>query len=80
MQTRIEKTPVSERALIGRINRKLADIDERLKKCTPGSRWSNELGEFYTVNVRYNWLLDRDVDLETLGHDLGVLRTSEELQ
>lgn len=72
------KIPVSERALIQRINRKLPD--EVLKKCPETSQAFNELGSFYTVNVRFNAISDKDVDIEELGRSLGALKPFEELR
>ena len=70
--------PVSSRALIQRINRKLRSDDELLKKARPRSGW-NELGDYYVVNFRMNWIAAKDVDIEELGRELGVLQPQERL-
>jgi hypothetical protein len=64
--------PVSQRAIIQRINRKLAQKGERVKT-TRGNRWRGTLGDFYIVNPNYNVISRMGVDLESLGRELGVL-------
>jgi hypothetical protein len=68
--------PVSMRALIARINRKLAGQDERLK-ASRGARARVDCGDYYIVDIRHNALLGRNVDPEALGRELGVLRPWE---
>ena len=71
-----DKVPVSERALVQRVNRMLAQEDQALKK-TRGSRWLNDLGTYYTVDLQHNAILDRMVDLEEFGkNSAGWLSTS----
>jgi hypothetical protein len=72
------KVAVSLRALIGRINRKLRSDDEVLK-ITRGGRAQIDLGDFYTLDVRQNFVIERDVDPESFGRKLGVLQQWEEL-
>ena len=77
--------PVSERALIQRINRKLnADrptprqsgtID--VLKRARGARAELDLGRHYVIDLRSNCVLHKDVDLEEFGRELGVLRPYE---
>lgn len=76
-----EEQPVSvirERTLISRINRKLRHDGERLRKCRQ-ERFRHDLGEFYIVNTDGHWIANKDVDIEDLGRDLGVLRPHEAL-
>jgi hypothetical protein len=68
--------PVTLRALIQRINRKLADSGQCLKAAR-GEKARQEVGDYYTVDVRLNFLVEKDVDPETLGRDLGVLKVWE---
>jgi hypothetical protein len=68
--------PVSERAIIQRINRKFVAEDGRpareLKK-TRGARAIFDIGDFYVVNTQLNIVADDHVDLEDLARELGVL-------
>lgn len=75
----MEKVKVRERALIGRINRKLAKMDSKLKTCRESSPSYSTLGRYYVVDVNRNFVQDHDVDLEALGRDLGVLKGYEEI-
>jgi hypothetical protein len=64
------------RALIQRINRRLARDDEQMRKY-PGGRWVTDLGEYYIVNYFHNFLVQGHVDPEALGRELGALRDWE---
>jgi hypothetical protein len=69
--------PVSLRALIQRINRKLATDQgalyaDQLRKAR-GLRWRQTVGEYYLLNVFRNAVDNTRVDPETLGRELGVL-------
>jgi hypothetical protein len=68
--------PVTLRALLQRINRKLGKEDERLVTAR-GEKARVELGDYYILNVNRNWLVSQHVDPETLGRELGVLRAWE---
>jgi hypothetical protein len=72
-----DKVRVSTRALIQRINRKLAAQDEALR--VSRDRWQERLnlGEYYIVNTRINGVVHKDVDIDALGHELGALRRWE---
>lgn len=75
----VRKVPITMRALTQRINRKLAEDDEQLKKA--GSAKSRqEVGDYFIINVRLNAVVRLDVDPEALGHKLGVLREWESVQ
>lgn len=73
-----QAVPVSLRALVARINRKLAP-DEMLK-ATRGERWRDELGDFYLVDLDANAVMAKHVDPESYGRKLGVLKAWERLQ
>ena len=76
---RVERrVPVSERALIQRINRALARKDEKLKTYR-GGRSVAQLGRYYIVDLKRNVLLWGDVDLEPLGREEGCLKKWEYL-
>lgn len=70
------KVPVSERALIARINRKLAHQGEKLFR----SR-SNEIqvtvGDYYIVDLERNTTAGQKVGLESLAKKLGALKPYE---
>ena len=73
------KVPVSERALVQRVNRVLGKDDEQLKKARSG-RTSQGVGEFYTIDIRRNCVVKQDVDIEKMGRTLGVLKNYEQLR
>jgi hypothetical protein len=78
MKTKAGKIPVTMRALIQRINRKLAKEDfgppgEQLRK-------SKRSGVYYIINFRGNYVTHMDVDVEGLGRELGVLREWEQVE
>lgn len=68
---------VSERALIARINRKLAPDFESVRRCSPHSRSFSETGRYYLLDHRQNWVSDTWVDISEMANDLGVLRHYE---
>lgn len=74
-----QKAPVSERALLQRINRKLRREDEVLK-VSRTARMVSSVGRYYVVDVLRNIVSCQHVDPESLGRDLGVLREWEELK
>jgi hypothetical protein len=86
-----QKVQISERALLQRLNRKLAEADEVLKKTRPvydvagGDTerlrpiFDHNLGEFYTVNTRRNVVSATHVDLRTLAKEYGVLKAWEDV-
>lgn len=67
---------VSKRALMARINRKLARDGQRLHETRANSRWLNDLGYFYIVDDR-NYLVATWLDLKELGREERVLRDGE---
>jgi hypothetical protein len=71
-----ELVPISARAAIQRINRKLRDDNEQVLKAR-GDRARQELGEFYRIDVSRNHLVQKDIDLEKLGRELGALKAWE---
>ena len=72
-----ETVPVSERALIARINRKLPE-HEKLKKLR-GSRWEHDLGQYYIIDQNMNAILHKHIDIEELARELGALKPWESL-
>jgi hypothetical protein len=70
--------PVSERALIQRIKRRLKPDGMTLKQ-TRGVRARLDLGYFYVLDLTRNFALDTNVNIETYGRELGVLTDYETL-
>ena len=77
-KTKKYAVPISERALLARINRQLVKEDQKLVK-TRSEKVKVEVGDCYLLNVERNAILRMPVDLEDLGHDLGVLKRYEVL-
>ena len=69
--------PVSERALLARINRHLAPA--AVLKKAKGARARAELGDFYLLDLRRNVPCRPRVKLEAYGRELGVLAPYERL-
>jgi len=63
-------------ALHQRINRKLRREDEVLRTAR-GQRCRSDLGDYCTLNRRFNWIIAQHVDPEVLGRDIGVLKDWE---
>jgi hypothetical protein len=72
-------SPVTARALVQRINRRLAYKYEAVRQTRPGTRAERELGRFYIVDFNRNAVLDMHVDLESLARELGALKPWEAL-
>ena len=68
--------PVSTRALVQRINRKLK-AEESVLKASRGARAQQDLGDYYLLDWRTNAVHAKDVDPEDLGRELGVLKAWE---
>ena len=60
---------LSQRALIARINRKLAHQNEVLRKSRQRLGY-NELGDFYIIDFRRGFIVSKDVNIENLGVEL----------
>ena len=71
-----KRVPVTMRALVQRINRRLRKEEEMLRKAR-GTRWWRDLGEWYIVNFNRNTIVAGHVDPKELGRELGVLRNWE---
>ncbi len=75
----VAKVGVSVRALLARVNRKLAHEYLVLKRCRSDAKFYTELGDFYAVSIRTNYVDATHVDLETWAKEIGVLKPYEEL-
>jgi hypothetical protein len=69
---------VSEHALLLRLNRAMAEDGYRVRKAR-GRRAELSVGQFYVINTTYNVMAGKDVDLEELAKEWGVLRDWEVL-
>ena len=77
---KVKKVPVTMRALIQRINRKLATERGYVLKTTRGGRWRGELGDYYAVDPKRNCVVREYIEPEDLGRELGVLRDWERVK
>jgi hypothetical protein len=73
------KVPVTERALLQRINRKLRKEQDSVVKKARGENVALTIGEYFMVGFHSNAVMEQDVDLKKLGKELGVLRAWESL-
>jgi len=76
MSKKSKKVPVSVRAVIQRINRKLAPNDQQLKKCR-GQRWYSDLGLYYILDVDHNLILDTHLNVESVARELNAIEEWE---
>ena len=71
---------VSERALVGRINRVLAKQHKSLRLCRKDTRSFDTLGRYYVIDIgQRGGIVDYKLDLEWLARDLNVMGESERL-
>jgi hypothetical protein len=69
--------PISKRALLARLNRKLEADAAAVKITRDGTPARRTLGEYYTV--RDGGVSDANIDLESYGRQYGVLAQHEHL-
>src|SRR5262245_48001021 len=74
------KVPVSMRALLQRINRKLKHEGRAGQMLRTARTWTNDLGNYYAIDFDSNLIIAQHVDPETWGREMGVLRPWEELR
>jgi hypothetical protein len=79
-RTKAVGVPVTERALVQRINRKLKADGELLKKCREDSPSYHNLGDWFLIDVTINGVIGTDIDIVEKGRELGVLKPWERLQ
>jgi hypothetical protein len=72
------KTPVSRRAVIQRIQRKLAH-EGKMLIATRSGRWRDELGDYHVVNVHRSAVVAQHVDPEALARELGAIKEWEKM-
>jgi len=63
--------------LIKRINRKLAHEGEQLRTARGADNAS--VGYYFIADRRSRWVVASHIDMEQLGHELGVLKKYEEI-
>jgi hypothetical protein len=73
-----EKIGVTMRAVIQRINRKLAPDDEVLRAAR-SERMRMEYGDYYVIGTRVGGVNEKNIDPETMARELGVLHPWEEV-
>jgi hypothetical protein len=71
--------PVTERALIQRVNRVLRS-DGRILKVSRGDGARREVGRYYVVGFDRNAVRTLHVDIQELARELGVMRSFERLE
>lgn len=71
--------PISERSLIRRINRKLADDDQVLRMAR-GERAIRHVGEFYIVDTRRKFIISKHINLVMFARVMGALKPWEQVQ
>jgi hypothetical protein len=77
--TKSIKLPVTERALLARVDRALAKTGEHLCKSHPDSTLRHSAGTFYRVALDRSKTVATHVDLETIARELGVMADYERL-
>ena len=79
MPKRAKRTvPVSRRALIQRINRRLPE--DEILKTSRGHMLRNHVGDYYILDVNRNCIVTGHVDLEKLAKELKALAPYEHLE
>lgn len=68
---------VTERALLGRINRKIAPEYQRVCKTRSTSSGYDYLGKYVLIDSYSNSVRDTHIDLAEYAKELGVIHSSE---
>ena len=66
MKSEMKQVPISERAVMQRLNRKLKADGLIIKKSRPDSKTAQELGDYYVVDGNKNFIADKNLDLSDL--------------
>jgi hypothetical protein len=74
-----QKVPIGEKAAIQRINRRLKE-DQRKVRTARGERLRQDVGWFYVLDLQRNFIVEKDVDLEALGREVGALQDYETIR
>ncbi|HEV7331987.1 MAG TPA: hypothetical protein VGN63_13210 [Flavisolibacter sp.] len=70
---------VTELTLFQRLKRWFNKNEGVVLRKVKSARCSLDLGEFFTVDVRANAVVDRKLDLEIVGRQKGILKSNEVL-
>jgi hypothetical protein len=76
MKTESIKVPLSNRAIIQRINRRLAKDHEKLCK-SRGWQAQQNLGDYYLLDRYRKTVINSNVNVETFARELGVIQEHE---
>jgi hypothetical protein len=79
MKAKPKKVPVSARALLQRVNRKLDADGEIVKRTRDGSRARVDMGEYFVVDTAVGGARATNIDLESYARELGVMADWEAL-
>ena len=71
--------PVTELTVKRRLNRRLAEKGECLRKCSSRSPWWNEFGYYYIAEINTTRVVQTDIDLERMARTEGALRSDESM-
>lgn len=69
--------PVSTRALLARIGRKLARDGESIRAMSPASRWYAQYGPYYVVDANNAITTYKISDLGEFAREVGMLKPFE---
>lgn len=75
---RSNKFKVTERALFARLKRNYRRDGMLLRTCRENSRGYYDLGRYYAVDFR-NCIAEKEINLELMARERGVLRRLEEV-
>jgi len=75
-KAKAKKVGVSKRAVLARVNRKLAADGEALR----AYRTYQPRGEYYHIDLNKNWLIAEFTNLEPFAREIGVLKPWEKLE
>jgi len=74
-----DKVPVTMRSLVQRINRRLVKDDQQLRRPRGDGRARQNLGDYFVIDTRRNFVVTTDADPAALGRGLGCLQPWEQV-
>jgi len=77
--SKLKRIPVSERALLARLNRHLRNRGKVIKKCRYWSRDHFTLGDYFAVDLYRNVIIAHHIDLSDWAKNRGVIKDYESL-
>ena len=78
MPTTTKTVPVTRRAVMQRVNRKLGQRNEALRAWRSSSQ-EYSIGDLYRLDFAANAVLDVNVDLDPFAREVGALQPWEEI-